>query len=205
MIGRRTIHLVDDDDAVRRSVGFLLKTAGFAVKSYASGVEFLKEAAGAEPGCILLDLRMPDMNGLEVQRALGERGIGFPVIVLTGHGDVGVAVEAMKMGAVDFLEKPFDRAALLGAIEAGFERLDNRDINSSSRREAQVRLAVLTPRERDVLRGLAVGLPNKSIAHKLGISIRTVEVHRANLMTRLDATNLSEVLRLAFIAGIADD
>ena len=157
-----------------------------------------------DPGCILLDIRMPDMDGLEVQRELAARGIAMPVIVLTGHGDVATAVEAMKNGASDFIEKPFEKAVLLEAIERASERLARAEESSASEREAKVRIAALTARERDVLRELARGHPNKTIAYDLGISPRTVEVHRANVMTKLGVRSLSEALRIAFAARIAE-
>lgn len=198
----RIIHLVDDDEAIRRSAGFMLKTSGYQVKVYASGVELMKEAKELAPGCILLDVRMPGMDGLEVQQALQDRGIGFPVIVMTGHGDVGVAVQAMKAGAVDFIEKPFEKAVLLSAIEEGFSRLEQTGRSSARADEAKVRLQALTPRERDVLEGLVRGHPNKTIAYDLDISPRTVEIHRANLMSKLNVASLSEALRIAFAAGL---
>lgn len=204
MTDRRQIYLVDDDEAVRRSAGFMLKTAGFAVESFVSGVEFLKSVGTLEPGCILLDVRMPGMDGLEVQRALGERGITFPVIVLTGHGDVNVAVSAMKAGAIDFIEKPFEKAVLLSALEEGFSQIARTDRNRTRATEAATRLNVLTAREHDVLEGLVHGHPNKTIAYDLGISARTVEIHRANLMTKLNVRSLSEALRIAFAAGLGD-
>lgn len=197
----KIVHLVDDDDAIRRSAGFMLKTSGYQVKSYASGVELLKERE-IEPGCILLDVRMPEMDGLQVQKALQDRGLTHPVIVMTGHGDVTVAVEAMKAGAVDFIEKPFEKEVLLAAIEAAFERLDASSEVSTRAAEAAVVLGALSPREREVLEGLAQGLPNKTIAYDLGISARTVEVHRANVMTKLGARSLSDALRIAFAAGL---
>lgn len=198
----RIIHLVDDDEAIRRSAGFMLKTSGFRVRAYSSGVELLKEGKELQPGCILLDVRMPEMDGLQVQQALRERGINFPVIVMTGHGDVGVAVHAMKAGAVDFIEKPFEKAVLLGAIEEGFARIERAGRSRGRAEEAQVRLQALTPRERDVLEGLVRGHPNKTIAYDLDISSRTVEVHRANLMGKLGVSSLSEALRIAFAAGL---
>lgn len=200
----RIVHLVDDDEAIRRSAGFLLKTSGYQVKAYPSGVELLKEARNLQPGCILLDVRMPDMDGLQVQQALQERGIGFPVIVMTGHGDVGVAVQAMKAGAIDFIEKPFERAVLLSAIEEGFSRLEHAGKGRARAEEAKVRLQALTPRERDVLEGLVRGHPNKTIAYDLDISPRTVEIHRANLMSKLGVASLSEALRIAFAAGLGE-
>ena len=198
----RIVHLVDDDEAIRRSAGFMLKTSGYQVRSYASGVELLKEAKELPPGCILLDVRMPEMDGIEVQQALKDRGIGYPVIVMTGHGDVGVAVQAMKAGAVDFIEKPFEKAVLLSAIEEGFGRIENAGRGRARAEEAQVRLQALTPREREVLEGLVRGFPNKTIAYDLDISPRTVEIHRANLMSKLGVASLSEALRIAFAAGL---
>jgi two-component system response regulator FixJ len=197
----KVVHLVDDDAAVRRSVGFMLKTSGHDVKSYESGVELLRRAAHLEEGCILLDIRMPGMDGLEVQQALLEKGVGLPIIIMTGHGDVVLAVRAMKAGAVDFIEKPFEKDALIGALEEGFHRLSRKETTLDRHKDAEVRLHALTPRERDVLSGLARGLPNKTIAYDLGISPRTVEIHRANLMIKLGVRSLSEALRIAFAAG----
>ena len=198
----RLVHLVDDDEGIRRSAGFMLKTSGFQVKTYSSGLELLKEVKELAPGCVLLDVRMPDMDGLQVQAALKERGIGLPVIVMTGHGDVGVAVQAMKAGAVDFIEKPFEKAVLISAIEEGFARIKQAGRSFTRAQEAQTRLQALTPRERDVLEGLVRGHPNKTIAYDLDISPRTVEIHRANLMSKLDVASLSEALRIAFAAGL---
>ena len=196
----RLVHLVDDDDAIRRSVGFMLKTSGFHVRTYESGVELLKSAGNMEPGCILLDIRMPGMDGLEVQSALRDKGITLPVIIMTGHGDVTLAVQAMKAGAVDFIEKPFEKAVLLSAIEHAVERLRRSAADVERADEAAVKLQVLTGREREVLDGLAKGLPNKTIAYDLGISPRTVEIHRANVMSKLGVKSLSEALRIAFAA-----
>jgi len=196
------IHLVDDEEAIRRSLGFLLRTSGFSVKAYESGVAFLKEVKTAELGCILLDVRMPHMDGLAVQQELNARGVTMPVIVLTGHGDVSIAVRAMKAGAIDFLEKPFEKTLLLEALGRAFDRLDRHEDAAVSEQDARVRVAALTAREQEVLRGLVQGLPNKTIAYDLGISPRTVEVHRANCMTKLNVRNLSEALRIGFAAGI---
>ena len=198
----RIIHLVDDDEAVRRSAGFMLKTSGYKVITYVSGVDLLANVKDMAPGCVLLDVRMPEMDGLQVQKALQEHGIGFPVIVMTGHGDVGVAVEAMKTGAVDFIEKPFEKAVLLSAIEEGFSRLEHSGRSRARAEEAKVRLQALTRREHDVLEGLVRGHPNKTIAYDLEISPRTVEIHRANLMNKLGVASLSEALRIAFAAGL---
>lgn len=196
----RLVHLVDDDEAIRRSVGFMLKTSGFHVRSYESGVALLKAMPNLETGCVLLDIRMPGMDGLEVQEALKEKGVTLPVIIMTGHGDVTLAVQAMKAGAIDFIEKPFEKAVLLGAIEQGVDRLKHSAASRDRADQAAVKLQVLTPREREVLEGLAQGLPNKTIAYDLGISPRTVEIHRANLMTKLGVKSLSEALRIAFAA-----
>jgi two-component system response regulator FixJ len=198
---RRLVHVVDDDDAVRRAVGFMLRTSGHEVRGYDSGIAFLKDVGSAAPGCILLDVRMPGMDGLEVQRALATRGVTMPVVVLTGHGDVPIAVQAMKAGAVEFLEKPFERAMLLHALDTAFAQRERHDLAALSAQEAILRIAALTPRERDVLRGLADGLPNKTIAYDLGISPRTVEVHRANIMTKLEVHSFPAALRIAFAAG----
>lgn len=202
MADRKLIHIVDDEEAIRKSASFLLKTAGYAVETWPSGAAFLADVKHAEHGCVLLDIRMPDVDGLEVQRLLAERGVTMPVIIMTGHGDIGIAVRAMKAGAVDFLEKPFERAAVLAAIEAAFDRIAQAGQAVGRAREADVRLAALTARERDVLEGLARGLPNKTIAFDLGISARTVEVHRANLMAKLEVRSLSDALRIAFAAGL---
>lgn len=205
MTQARLIHIIDDEDSVRRSAGFMLKTSGFAVQSWASGVAFLKEASHVDTGCILLDVRMPEMDGLAVQQALIERGVAMPVIVLTGHGDVTIAVKAMKAGAVDFIEKPFANDVLLAAIEAAFARLDAAESSAGRASEATVVIGGLTQREREVLEGLAQGYPNKTIAYDLGISPRTVEVHRANVMTKLGARSLSDALRIAFAAGMGGE
>lgn len=196
----RVVHVVDDDDSVRRSVGFMLKTSGHLVNSYASGSELLKEAKKLEPGCILLDIRMPGMDGLEVQQELQSLGVTLPVIIMTGHGDIPLSVRAMKAGAIDFIEKPFEKAHLIAAVDEAFNTMARTDSARERAKSANVRLQALTSRERDVLDGLAKGLPNKTIAYDLGISPRTVEIHRANLMSKLEVRSLSEALRLAFAA-----
>ena len=198
---QRVVHLVDDDAAIRRSVGFMLKTSGHRVESYETGTDLLKASSHLDQGCILLDIRMPGMDGLEVQQALQEKGVTLPVIIMTGHGDVTLAVKAMKAGAVDFIEKPFGKEALLGSLDEGYRRLSRKEATADRARDAAIRLQALTPRERDVLDGLGHGLPNKTIAYDLGISPRTVEIHRANLMTKLGVRSLSEALRIAFAAA----
>jgi two-component system response regulator FixJ len=170
------------------------------VETYESGLELLSKARDLDEGCILLDIRMPGMDGLEVQQALQEKGVRLPVVIMTGHGDVGLAVRAMKAGAVNFIEKPFEKELLLSSLEEGYRRLTQKEVTQDQGRDAAIRLHALTPRERDVLDGLANGLPNKTIAYDLGISPRTVEIHRANLMSKLEVRSLSEALRLAFAA-----
>lgn len=202
MSEQKLIHLVDDDDAVRHSASFMLRHAGFTVKTYTDGVTFLEAVEDAAPGCILLDVQMPRMDGLEVQEQLNARGVAMPVIVLTGHGDVNVAVKAMKAGAIDFVEKPYEKQTLVGALNRAFQRLEERNQRDLLVDEARSKIEHLTPREREVLEGLVEGLTNKSIADSLDISPRTVEIHRANLMEKLGATSLSGVLRIAFAAGI---
>lgn len=196
----RVVHLVDDDAAIRRSVGFMLKTSGHHVETYESGDQLLGQSLKLADGCILLDIRMPGRDGLEVLQFLHEQGVRLPVIIMTGHGDVALAVKAMKEGAVDFIEKPFEKTTLLACLNEGFDRLANKEAVGDRRKNAEIRLQALTPRERDVLDGLAKGLPNKTIAYDLGISPRTVEIHRANLMTKLAVRSLSEALRIAFAA-----
>ena len=196
----KLVHVVDDDPAVRRSVAFMLKTSGHDVQTHESGAELLKQASALDRGCILLDIRMPGMDGIEVQQALQAKGVNLPVIIMTGHGDVTLAVTAMKAGAVDFIEKPFEKTALLASLDEAFARLSRKGATDDRMRDAAVRLQALTSRERDVLDGLAEGLPNKTIAYDLGISPRTVEIHRANLMTKLAVRSLSEALRIAFAA-----
>lgn len=198
------VYLVDDEAAVRRSVGFMLKTSGYEVESFDSGEAFLKAAPTLAPGCVLLDVRLSGMDGLAVQEALKDRGIVLPVIIITGHGDVGLAVRAMKAGAVDFLEKPFEKAALLNALEQAQLRNHGRAVLDKLADQARAQLNALTPRERDVLNGLVEGQSNKVIAYDLGISPRTVEIHRANLMSKLAVNSLSDALKIAFTARMAD-
>ncbi|NCP11056.1 MAG: response regulator transcription factor [Sphingomonadales bacterium] len=200
----RCIYIVDDDAAVRRSLKFLLDTERLPSRAFESGDEFLKEAGSLPPGCVLLDIRMPGRDGLEVQGIMKQRGLTFPVIVVTGHGDIGLAVRAMKAGAVDFLEKPYRREDLLAALGHACDRLDDGERAKRKAAEARLLLNALTPREREVMDGLANGHPNKTIAYDLGISPRTVEVHRANLMEKLGAHSLSDALRIAFAAEQAD-
>ena len=200
----RTVHVVDDDEAIRQSVGFLLRKAGYAVETYAAGTVFLKSVSRQTPGCLLLDVRMPEIDGLEVQERLAQQGIAMPVVMLTGHGDVTLAVRAIKAGAIEFLEKPFERAALLAAIEAALDHAARAGRGQLAAVDATTRLAALTTREGEVLSGMVTGQPNKLIAYDLGIATRTVEVHRARLMEKLSARSLSDVLRIAFAAGLGE-
>lgn len=196
------VYVVDDDRDVRRSLSFMLGAAEIRSHPYGSGVDFLEAQPDLEPGCILLDLRMPQMDGFHVMDALAERNVDWPVIVMTGHGEVPIAVRAMKKGAVDFIEKPFSEQALLACFGQAFELLQERATAGKRRREAIERAASLTAREKEVLACLLAGRSNKQIAQSLGISLRTVEMHRGNMMDRLQATSLAEALTLALEAGI---
>ncbi|HEX2558610.1 response regulator FixJ [Phenylobacterium sp.] len=194
------VHVIDDDPAMRESLTFLLDSAGLTAATYESAVEFLA-AGDPAPGCIVSDVRMPQMSGLELVRRLKERSVPHPVIMITGHGDVPLAVEAMKAGVVDFLEKPFDDEALLAAIRAAISSRGRQAEEEDERRRFHALLEQLSPRETDVLRGIVAGKPNKVIAFDLGISPRTVEVYRANVMTKTGAGSLSELVRMALLAG----
>jgi two-component system, LuxR family, response regulator FixJ len=197
------VHVIDDDEAVRESIDFLLRAAGLSVRTYDSATSFLEAAPKIAAGCIITDVRMPGLSGLELLRRLQEMQVGLPVIVITGHGDVPLAVEAMKCGAVDFLEKPFDDDVLLASVRAALNRSEESAAVEAERAEIRARIAALTQRERDVLEGLVAGHPNKIIAFKLEISPRTVEIYRANLMTKMKAGSLSELVRMALVAAPA--
>jgi len=192
--------VIDDDEAVRESIDFLLRAAGLSVRTYESATSFLEAAPKITAGCIITDVRMPGLSGIELLRRLQEMQIGLPVIVITGHGDVPLAVEAMKCGAVDFLEKPFDDDVLLASVRGALDRSEESASVEAERAEIRARIAALTQRERDVLEGLVAGHPNKIIAFKLEISPRTVEIYRANLMTKMKAGSLSELVRMALVA-----
>ncbi|THD64391.1 response regulator [Phenylobacterium sp.] len=202
MPSRRTLHIVDDDDDVRESADLLLGASGYNVTAYASGVEFLAKVDPAIPACVLLDIHMPQMDGLEVQRRMADRGINFPVIVLTGQGDISIAVRAMKHGAFEFLEKPYLNDQLLEAVHDAFVKLEATTEDRAMTAQAKAGVAKLTRRESEVLRGLLAGLPNKLIAYELDISVRTVEIYRANVMDKLDARSLSAAVRIALSAGV---
>jgi len=194
------VHVIDDDEAVRESIDFLLRAAGLSVRTYESATSFLEAAPKITAGCIITDVRMPGLSGIELLRRLQEMQIGLPVIVITGHGDVPLAVEAMKCGAVDFLEKPFDDDVLLASVRSALNRSEESAAVEAERAEIRARIAALTQRERDVLEGLVAGHPNKIIAFRLEISPRTVEIYRANLMTKMKAGSLSELVRMALVA-----
>jgi two-component system response regulator FixJ len=198
------VHVIDDDEAIRESLAFLLGTVGLDVRTYDSATVFLSALPGIGAGCIVTDVRMPDISGLDLLRRLRELGVRMPVIVITGHGDVQLAVEAMKIGARDFIEKPFDDDVLLGAVRSALnegERLALQQANQSALLE---RFSSLTNRERDVLHGLVAGKPNKIVAYDLGISPRTVEIYRANVMTKMNAGSLSDLVRMALLAGVLE-
>jgi two-component system, LuxR family, response regulator FixJ len=198
------VYVIDDDEALRESLAFLLRTAQIEVVSYASAAAFLDALPDTNSSCVITDVRMPGISGIDLLRRLQELKIDVPVIVITGHGDVPMAVEAMKVGASDFLEKPFDDEALLACVRSALERLDGDTKRRTERAVIEARLAALSNRERDVLGGLVAGRANKQIAGDLGISPRTVEIYRANLMNKMEAGSLSDLVRMALIAGIAE-
>ncbi|GGF19955.1 DNA-binding response regulator [Aliidongia dinghuensis] len=193
------VHVIDDDEAVRDSLRFMLEAARFDVHTYESATAFLELLPMPATGCIVTDVRMADTNGLELIRHLKRRGAGRPVIVITGHADVPLAVEAMKAGVVDFIEKPFDEERLIGSIRSALNG-EGRLVETDSPEAIRARLVALSARERDVLDGVVSGRSNKVIAFQLGISPRTVEVYRANLMSKMQAGSLSELVRMALLA-----
>jgi two-component system response regulator FixJ len=196
------VYIVDDDRDVRSSISFMLGISGMRTRPFASGLDFIDSLDHLEPGCILLDVRMPEIDGVEVLEELGKREINWPVIIMTGHGEVSLAVQTMKLGAIDFLEKPFEEDLLQACLSRASVALAKETGEAGIRREAKGRIERLTERERDVLQGLIGGLSNKLIAHRLGISLRTAEMHRANMMQRLGVKSLADALRLASQAGI---
>ena len=199
---KAVVHVIDDDEAMRESLAFLLGAVGMEVRTYESALGFLDVAPKTEAGCVITDVRMPELSGVDLLRRLRELKLGIPVIVITGHGDVPLAVEAMKIGALDFLEKPFDDEVLLASVRSALNQLDQDQRRQAERNEIERRLAALSNRERDVLEGLVSGHANKQIAYDLGISPRTIEIYRANLMTKMQAASLSDLVRMALIAGI---
>ena len=201
MAGSDIIHVIDDDADVRQSLAFLLTTAGLTVRVHESADAFLKVLAEVQEGCIVTDVRMPGIDGIELQRQLAAGGVRLPVIVMTGHGDIALAVEAMKAGAVDFIEKPFDDEVLIAAIKAALARRAGDREHDARVSEVRDRARLLSQRERQVMEGLVAGKPNKVIAHELGISARTVEIYRANVMAKMQADSLSALVRMALLEG----
>ncbi|MFN3389392.1 MAG: response regulator FixJ [Allosphingosinicella sp.] len=201
MSDKGVVHVIDDDEAMRHSLMFLLECAGVEARAYESALAFLDRAEGAERGCIVTDVRMPGMTGLELVGRLKEMGVSDPIIVITGHGDVPLAVQAMKAGVRDFIEKPFDDRQLLDAVSAALAQSSGLQAEESERRQVEERIATLSTRERQVLDGLVEGKPNKIIAFDLGISARTVEIYRANVMSKMQAGSLSELVRMALLTG----
>jgi len=201
MGGSELVHIIDDDDALRDSLSFLLSSVGIKTKSYETATGYSNDPERGACGCILTDVRMPGMSGIDLLRKLKSDGITVPVIVMTGHGDVPLAVEAMKLGALDFVEKPFNDDALIASVRSALGEAKRHSVHEEERKEIDARLAQLTARERQVLDGLVAGQPNKVIAHELGISPRTVEIYRANVMTKMQANSLSELVRMALVTG----
>jgi two-component system response regulator FixJ len=196
------VHVVDDDLAVRQSLSFLLASDGLPVRLHESASAFLDSMQTAPDGCIITDVRMPGIDGIEFLRRLKSRGFTLPVIVMTGHADVPLAVEAMKEGAIDFIEKPFDDDLFLAAVRAALKRQERDAHQDAQIAEVRTRVQGLSERESQVLEGLVAGKANKVIAYDLGISPRTVEIYRANVMTKMQASSLSELVRMALLAGV---
>jgi len=197
------VHLIDDDEAIRTSLGFVLEMNDLPARTYGSALEVLEVAGALTHGCIVTDVRMPEMSGLDLVRRLKESGVKLPVVVITGHGDVPLAVEAMRAGVVDFIEKPFDDEVLLRSIRLALDASAESDVHAQDRARFERVLKTLSGRETEVLRGVVAGKMNKVIAYELGISQRTVEVYRANVMSKTQANGLSELVRIALLAGFA--
>lgn len=191
------VHVVDDDAAIREALVLLLESAGHAARAHADAAAFLADVDPAQPGCVVADVRMPGMSGLELQRHLNENRIDLPVIIITGHGDVAMAVQALKQGAVDFIEKPFDEHVLMNSIAQALDKGTRAFRERQALADIQARVAELTPREREVMDLVVQGLPNKAVAAELAISVRTVEIHRARVMEKMAANSLSELVRMA--------
>ena len=194
------VHVIDDDPAVRDSLSFLLETADLRSRTYESAVAFLEALPEVKGGCVVTDVRMPEMTGIELVRRLKAQGFALPIVMITGHADVPLAVEAMKAGVADFIEKPFDDEALLSAIRTALADGEKDRQGAAEAAEIATRLASLSGREREVLEGLVAGHANKVIAYDLGISPRTIEIYRANVMTKMKAASLSELVRMAMRA-----
>lgn len=200
---QRTVHVIDDDEGLRESLAFLLRSAELEVRSFDSAKAFLDGLPDAALGCVITDVRMPDMSGIELLRRLKELKIGVPVIVITGHGDIALAVEAMKIGAADFFEKPFDDDLLVSSVRAALRQQADQTKRGAERADIEHRISTLSPREKDVLTGLIEGRANKQIAFDLGISPRTVEIYRANLMSKMQAGSLSDLVRMALLVEMS--
>jgi two-component system, LuxR family, response regulator FixJ len=198
------VYVIDDDEAMRDSLNFLLDSANFKVTLFETALSFLEALPGLDFGCVVSDVRMPGLDGIELLKRMKAGNSTFPIVIMTGHGDVPLAVEAMKIGAADFFEKPFDSDSIVAAVRAALSNSEKDADREAERRELHARLATLSPRERDVLGGLVAGNPNKTIAHDLGISPRTVEIYRANVMTKMKAGSVSELVRMALIAGLLE-
>ena len=198
------VYVIDDDESARHSLEFLLDVAGVRVRSFASADAFLKASPPLAGACVVTDVRMPGMNGIALAEALKRRGGGVPVIVITGHADVPLAIQAMKAEVADFIEKPFDNEAMLSAIRSALARHAGDESVAAERQVVLDRIASLSPREREVMEGLVAGKANKAIAFDLDISARTVEVYRANVMSKMKARSLSELVRMVTLAEVAD-
>jgi two-component system, LuxR family, response regulator FixJ len=205
MAHKGKVYVIDDDDAMRESLDFLLGSADFQVTLFESALNFLDVLPSIDFGCVVSDVRMPEIDGIELLKRLKAGGSLFPVVIMTGHGDVPLAVEAMKLGAVDFLEKPFEDDRLIGMIETALKQAEPGVLSEAVVSEIQSRIASLSPRERQVMDGLIAGLSNKLIAREYDISPRTIEVYRANVMTKMQAASLSELVRLAIRGGVFKD
>jgi two-component system, LuxR family, response regulator FixJ len=205
MSHRGKVYVIDDDEAMRDSLDFMLGTADFHVTLFESAHKFLDTLSSIEFGCVVSDVRMPGIDGIELLKRLKASPSLFPVVIMTGHGDVPLAVEAMKLGAVDFLEKPFEDDRLIGMIDAALKKAESGVKSEAITVEIASRIATLSPRERQVMDGLIAGLSNKLIAREYDISPRTIEVYRANVMTKMQAASLSELVRLAMRAGALKD
>ncbi|MET0336201.1 MAG: response regulator FixJ [Caulobacter sp.] len=201
MAAEGQVHVIDDDEAMRDSLCFLLETSGLSARSFPSASAFLENLSTVAEGCVVTDIRMPTMSGLELVRVLRGMRPDLPVVVMTGHGDIPMAVEAMKSGVVDFLEKPFPEDAMIGAVRRALEGARSPMRPAVDNGPVLARMETLAPRERQVMDGLVAGKPNKVIAFDLGISVRTVEVYRANVMTKMQAASLSELVRMVLLAG----
>jgi two-component system, LuxR family, response regulator FixJ len=199
------VYVIDDDDAVRQSLEFLLKTAGIETRGFDSAKAFLNVLQQIKSGCIVTDVRMPELTGIDLLRRVKEMKLDIPVIVITGHGDISLAVEAMKIGAIDFLEKPFDDELLLASVRSALNKDASKAKHKADLTEIHDKMAALSNRERQVLEGLVSGNANKVIAFDLGISPRTVEIYRANLMTKMAANSLSDLVRMAMTVGILEN